>query len=156
MAGCGVPPAAWRRGAGLEVLVEIDDGSGRELVEVARSAGGLPQRWSALTADLSRWGGREATLAVARPLDRPAARRRGEGLVAWAPVALTAAPRRAPARPNVVFILVDTLRRDRLTPYGYRRDTSPEIQRRLAGRGAVVEEAYAQAPWTLPSRGLAS
>ncbi len=150
VAGYGVPPAAWRRGAGLEVLVEIDDGSGRELVEVARSAGGLPQRWSALTADLSRWGGREATLAVRV---RWTGRRRGggEGLIAWAPVALTAAARRAPAHPNVVLILVDTLRRDRLTPYGYRRDTSPEIQRRLAARGTVVEEAYAQAPWTLPS-----
>ncbi|HEX5758203.1 MAG TPA: hypothetical protein VF121_03320, partial [Thermoanaerobaculia bacterium] len=52
VAGFAVPPAAWRRGAGLRVLVEVDDGSGRELVEVARSGGRPPQRWSHLEADL--------------------------------------------------------------------------------------------------------
>lgn len=52
---------------------------------------------------------------------------------------------------NVLVILVDTLRADHLTPYGYERDTSPEIQRLLADRGTVVETAYAPASWTLPS-----
>lgn len=82
-------------------------------------------------------------------------RRHSEAAIAWAPVAL-GSPSRAASRgeeqpPNILFILVDTLRRDRLTPYGYRRDTSPEIAARLAARGAVVESAYSQAPWTLPS-----
>jgi arylsulfatase len=53
--------------------------------------------------------------------------------------------------PNIIVILVDTLRRDRLTPYGCRRETSPEIARRLAGAGTVLDEAYSEAPWTLPS-----
>ena len=53
--------------------------------------------------------------------------------------------------PNILFILVDTLRRDHLTPYGYGRDTTPEIARWLAAPGAVLEDAYSQAPWTLPS-----
>lgn len=53
--------------------------------------------------------------------------------------------------PNVLLIVVDTLRADRLTFYGHDRETSPEMQARLADRGVVVEKAYAQAPWTLPS-----
>lgn len=57
----------------------------------------------------------------------------------------------AAKRPNILLIVVDTLRWDRLTPYGYGRDTTPEIARWIAGGGMVVEEAYSQAPWTLPS-----
>jgi arylsulfatase A-like enzyme len=57
----------------------------------------------------------------------------------------------ASERPNILLIVVDTLRWDRLTPYGYGRATTPEIARWIAGSGIVVEEAYSQAPWTLPS-----
>src|SRR6185295_14187433 len=77
---------------------------------------------------------------------------RHANVVAWGPVRISAPVKRDRRdRPNILFILVDTLRRDHLTPYGYRRDTSPNIARLLARRGAVVEEAYSQAPWTLPS-----
>lgn len=55
-----------------------------------------------------------------------------------------------PARPDVVLILVDTLRADHLGVYGYRRPTSPRIDRLAAG-GAVFDQAWAAAPWTLPS-----
>ena len=34
-----------------------------------------------------------------------------------------------PPRPNVVIVLVDTLRADHLGAYGYERDTSPEFDR---------------------------
>jgi arylsulfatase A-like enzyme len=54
-------------------------------------------------------------------------------------------------RPNILLIVVDTLRADHLTSYGYHRDTAPEIERLLAERGVVVEQAIVQAPWTLPS-----
>ncbi len=53
--------------------------------------------------------------------------------------------------PNVLLIVVDTLRADRLSFYGHVRDTSPEMKRLIADRGVVMEQAYAQAPWTLPS-----
>lgn len=53
--------------------------------------------------------------------------------------------------PNILLIVVDTLRFDHLGTYGYERPTSPEIDSRLAARGVVVESAYSQAPWTLPS-----
>jgi len=53
-------------------------------------------------------------------------------------------------RPNVVIIVIDTLRADHLGCYGYARETSPEIDR-LAGHGLLFERAIAQAPWTAPS-----
>jgi arylsulfatase A-like enzyme len=57
----------------------------------------------------------------------------------------------ASRRPDILLIVVDTLRYDHLGAYGYGRPTSPEIDSRLAARGVLVRSAYAQAPWTLPS-----
>ena len=55
-----------------------------------------------------------------------------------------------PSRPDVVLIVVDTLRADHLGAYGYARPTSPRIDR-LADHGALFESAWSAAPWTLPS-----
>lgn len=55
-----------------------------------------------------------------------------------------------PRQPNVVVVMVDTLRADRLTPYGHTRDTTPNLAR-FAQQGAVFERAYAHSGWTLPS-----
>lgn len=54
------------------------------------------------------------------------------------------------ARPNVLFIVMDTVRAQSLGLYGYERDTTPNLER-LARRGVVFERAIAPAPWTLPS-----
>lgn len=55
-----------------------------------------------------------------------------------------------PARPDVLLIVVDTLRADHLGVYGYSRPTSPRLDA-LAGRGTVFEQAWSAAPWTLPA-----
>lgn len=55
-----------------------------------------------------------------------------------------------PPRPSVVLISIDTLRPDHLGCYGYRRNTSPNIDA-LAERGAVFEQHISSAPWTLPA-----
>ena len=52
--------------------------------------------------------------------------------------------------PNVVLIVVDTLRFDRLGCYGNSRGLTPNIDA-LAARGTVFEDAYSAAPWTWPS-----
>jgi choline-sulfatase len=64
-------------------------------------------------------------------------------------VPATAIPERLAAlgRPNLVLIVVDTLRADWTTPYGYAQDTSPELAR-WAERGALFERARAQSSWT--------
>jgi arylsulfatase A-like enzyme len=53
-------------------------------------------------------------------------------------------------RPNVVLVVVDTLRADRLGSYGSRKGLTPFLDR-LAGRGVVFSHAYAASSWTCPS-----
>ncbi len=54
------------------------------------------------------------------------------------------------ARKNVLLISIDTLRADHLTPYGYRLQTSPNLNR-FAEQAVVFRNAFSAAPWTLPS-----
>jgi len=51
--------------------------------------------------------------------------------------------------PNVLFVVMDTVRKDHLGPYGYERDTTPGLDA-FAEEAAVFENAVAPAPWTLP------
>ncbi|HKW16335.1 MAG TPA: sulfatase [Terriglobales bacterium] len=59
-------------------------------------------------------------------------------------------PAAAPNSPNIVVIVVDTLRADHLASYGYSRATSPNIDR-LAQQGVLFENAIAPSSWSLPS-----
>jgi arylsulfatase A-like enzyme len=52
--------------------------------------------------------------------------------------------------PNVVLIILDTVRAANLGLYGYHRATTPELEE-WAESGVVFDRAYATAPWTLPS-----
>ncbi|HSE66140.1 MAG TPA: sulfatase, partial [Gemmatimonadales bacterium] len=59
-------------------------------------------------------------------------------------------PAAAGDRPNVLLIILDTVRAKSLSLYGYHRDTSPSLIH-LAERGVRFDRAFATAPWTLPS-----
>ena len=59
-------------------------------------------------------------------------------------------PEASSDKPNVIFIVVDTLRADHLSSYGYQRDTSPFIDS-LAREGVVFENAISASSWTQPS-----
>jgi arylsulfatase A-like enzyme len=63
---------------------------------------------------------------------------------------LRSLPPAAADSPNVLVIVLDTVRARSLGLYGYDRDTTPGL-RRWAERGVTFENAYAIAPWTLPS-----
>jgi arylsulfatase A-like enzyme len=54
------------------------------------------------------------------------------------------------AHPNIILIVVDTLRADRTSAYGYARPTTPALER-LASRGILYESAYSTSSWTWPS-----
>jgi arylsulfatase A-like enzyme len=56
----------------------------------------------------------------------------------------------APAGYNIILVVVDCLRADHLSLYGYGRKTSPNIDA-FAGDAAVFRQAVAQAPTTLLS-----
>jgi len=52
--------------------------------------------------------------------------------------------------PNVILLVLDTVRAMSMSLYGYPRQTTPALTR-FAATGVVFEEAYSTAPWTLPS-----
>ncbi len=55
-----------------------------------------------------------------------------------------------PTPPNVLFIVWDTVRADRLSMYGYERDTTPLLAE-FAEDALVFEQARSPGIWTLPS-----
>ena len=59
-------------------------------------------------------------------------------------------PRATPGMPNVLVIVVDTLRADHLSSYGYSRPTSPNLDR-MAQQGVLFENAISTSSWSLPS-----
>ncbi|SIO39313.1 Sulfatase [Singulisphaera sp. GP187] len=61
-----------------------------------------------------------------------------------------AAPLRARGAKNVVLIVLDTVRAQSLSLYGYGRKTSPNLER-IAAEGVRFDQALATAPWTAPS-----
>jgi arylsulfatase A-like enzyme len=99
-------------------------------------------------------------MSPARTGTRPAARSAAPGLcclaaAALALVALSGCEREARAHEErrlrpVILVVADTLRADRLSAYGYPRETSPALARRAA-RGTRFERAFTAAPWTLPA-----
>ncbi len=52
--------------------------------------------------------------------------------------------------PNIILLVLDTHRRDRLNTYGYRRPTSPNIDA-FARQATVFENGISTAQWTIPS-----
>lgn len=54
------------------------------------------------------------------------------------------------SRPNVVVVVVDTLRADHLSSYGYGRITSPNLDD-FAAQGTLYRKAFSPANWTLPA-----
>lgn len=81
-----------------------------------------------------------ALLAAAIPLGRAWTRWRQESRLASAPA----------GAPNVLLIILDTVRSFNLSAYGYSRPTTPGLER-WSVRGLRFEHAYSTAPWTLPS-----
>jgi arylsulfatase A-like enzyme len=55
-------------------------------------------------------------------------------------------------RPNLIWIVIDTARRDRLSLYGYHRQTTPNLDA-FAKEAVVFNRAISAAPWTVPSHG---
>jgi arylsulfatase A-like enzyme len=64
--------------------------------------------------------------------------------------AIAKLPAPAPGSPNVLVVVVDTLRADHLSSYGYERPTSPNIDA-LAREGVLFENAVSDCSWTYPS-----
>lgn len=57
-----------------------------------------------------------------------------------------------PGAPDILVLLLDTVRAQSMSLYGYAVATTPELER-FAERGVTFERAISTAPWTLPSIG---
>lgn len=63
---------------------------------------------------------------------------------------LASLPAAAADAPNVILLILDTVRAANVSAYGYNRLTTPTLDR-LAAEGVLFEAAIAPAPWTAPS-----
>jgi hypothetical protein len=59
-------------------------------------------------------------------------------------------PTAAPGSPNVLLIVLDTVRAESLSLYGYKRDTSPRLAE-FGQMGVRFDQARTAAAWTLPA-----
>jgi arylsulfatase A-like enzyme len=156
-----VPPAAWLDLAlgtvdegpvTFRVSVRGDAGAGGDGEVLLEQTVTTPYRWEPRAVDLARFSGQNVTLTLGI--------RGGEGgaIGLWgAPVVRRrgASPEAAsggvPAlgRPpqGVIVVWTDTLRKDHLDAYGYKRPTAPSI-RQFAGEGVLFSNNNTQATWT--------
>jgi arylsulfatase A-like enzyme len=131
---------------------------GAETTTLLRRTVTTPDRWERASIDLEPWAGRtiELTLALASEEGHrigfwggPVVRNRAGSPESAPPSAARAAlaPGRLDPPRGVILVLADTLRRDHLEPWGYERQNAPSLER-LAGEGALFEDAIAQGTWT--------
>jgi arylsulfatase A-like enzyme len=120
-------------------------GAGKELHRVPLDQVG---RWQeqVLTIPMQCTGPGTLVLEVIPPRRTPVAAR--QAIVAVAEPRLRRPAEQRPA--NVLVYLIDTLRADHVSAYGYSRPTTPAIDA-LARDGVLFARAYSQAPWTRPS-----
>ena len=101
-----------------------------------------PAGWTDADVDLSAYGGRKVKLTLITETAR-------DGAVAlWANPLITSGNERR--RPNVLVYMIDTMRADHASLYGYARDTTPFLKK-LGANGIVFDDAHAQATWTKAS-----
>ena len=134
----------------FRVVVE-NDGTGERIlhettIEPCRSREGCVWRDAAIA--LADMQGQSIRLRfeteTAEPLDL------FQGFPAWAGLEVIAATKEEPP-PNVILIVLDTLRSDRLSLNGNPRNTSPNLDLWARSRGVVFDNVVAPSPWTLPS-----
>jgi len=98
--------------------------------------------WDEAKADLSAYRGKNLKLVLRTESSQAGA------MGMWAnPLVTTRAPK---VRPNVLVYMIDTLRADHASLYGYGRDTTPFLKK-LGAAGVVFDDCQAQATWTKPS-----
>jgi choline-sulfatase len=117
----------------------LEQASSKELYSKTVSTA---EGWEDAEADLSAYGGTNLKLVFRTGSSQAGA------VGMWAnPLVTTRAPK---SRPNVLVYMIDTLRADHSSLYGYARDTTPFLKK-LGAAGVVFDDCQAQATWTKPS-----
>jgi arylsulfatase A-like enzyme len=145
-AGLGIVPEHDRPGTRAVFRVWRESDGRRELwlEEVVDGAAGTRHGWRTVRKEVPRGGGRLSLEVEATRRGRPLP----EGVALWGdPVIVT------PGKPqgkNLVVVLIDTLRADRLGVYGNKDGLTPNLDR-FAAAGVRFDQMQAPAGWTLPS-----
>jgi arylsulfatase A-like enzyme len=63
---------------------------------------------------------------------------------------ISSLPKSPPAAPNVLLVVLDTVRAESMSLYGYERSTTPYLKD-MAREGTVFQNAIATSSWTLPT-----
>jgi hypothetical protein len=140
--------------AGIRFRVAVD---GRELYarDVDPAERKADRQWVDERVELGVTSEREVEIALRT--ERAESGARLAGTPGWSDVRVVEESWRerqvaSPAAPNVVVLLVDTLRADRLGAYGASPSPSPSpTLDRLAARGVVFEQMVAHSSWTMPT-----
>jgi arylsulfatase A-like enzyme len=121
----------------FQLFMLVSPGAG---ILLALLGGWVARRWRALPVILG-------VAAVAAAIVTPEVRARLHAVPAPAPRML---PRAAAGVPDVVLVVLDTVRADHVSAYGYARPTTPTFDA-LAHDAALFLDAVAPATWSLPS-----
>ena len=138
--------------SGVRFAVDVD--GQRRFARVLNPASRHRDRqWLTEEIDLAPFSGRTVDVVFSTERENPAAP--PAGIPGWSHLRLVRAREVArqpaqPTRPNVLVVLVDTLRADALGCYGALPSLTPSVDA-LARRGVVFEQAISQAAWTSPS-----
>ncbi|HUG53910.1 MAG TPA: sulfatase [Vicinamibacteria bacterium] len=143
----GIPPERHDK-PGVEFLVKLRQDDGREhtlwtslLDPLSRPA---HRNWMPVQVDLAPYEGRGRTIVFeTHGFEKDEDARQAF----WGDPGLTVRNEDAPL---AIVYLVDTLRADHTSPYGYHRDTTPELTA-FARDSVLFEQAIAHASWTKPS-----
>ena len=133
------PPGAAAR---FQIEFTPKDGETEQVLDLVRTAKMEEWSWNEADIDLSPWAGKAGTL-VLRTLSE-----KGDPHPLWANPRIQ--PGASASDPMVILIAVDTLRADRLSAYGYERETTPALDR-LAAEGVRFDQARSNCNWTCPS-----
>ncbi len=145
-----LPESAREKGDGARMSVVFSDEGGEALigaVDLDPKNERDDRSWRDVTFDLAPVAGRTGSLMfrVTDVDDQPD--ELDSLLLATPRIEPQSTP---PAAPNILLIGVDTLRADRMSAFGYERDTTPNLKA-LADEGVRFSMARSPAPWTLPS-----
>jgi arylsulfatase A-like enzyme len=146
----GIPPESQAKGAVEFVISVMENGKTQTVLAQVIDPISRPEHrtYVNLKADLARFAGKDRELVF----ETRAFEKDGDLFRAyWGAPAISVDPKFAVRKdPLVIVYLVDTLRADHTTPYGYNRATTPELGK-FAKDAVVFENGIAHASWTKPS-----
>lgn len=146
----GILQAAWSQGP-VEFSVSAcrADQCSRILVESLDPGRAQNQGWQGRRVSLKELSGQRRAFLFETRQERNSPN--GFSLPVWANPTLYAESASLPGGRDIILVSLDTLRADRLSVYGYERETSPYLRREFSARGTVFENLIAAATHTGPS-----